>query len=233
MTTPLADARSFFINAGTNEDGLRAALASAAHAVIADLEDLVPAGQKDAARATARRLFAEPQTALKMVRINAPDTDDFEADMAAIADMALDAIVVPKATPAIIALLGPSGPPIIGLVESGEGVHFAYETACHPRVVMLAIAPGDLSKDLQMALRADGQSLLYTRSKLVVDSAAAGIRPPIDVPSGNMDDALRADVEYSRSLGLWGRLCLRPGQAEVINDSYLPADAAPQAVHEH
>ncbi|MCU1358733.1 MAG: CoA ester lyase [Ilumatobacteraceae bacterium] len=226
MPIALADARSFFITAGTNEEVLRQALASAAHAVVADFEDMVPPDQKAAAREVARRVFAEPTNCLKLVRINAPDSDEHAADMTAMADMGLDGIVVPKATPAIVGLMGDSGPAIVGLVETGEGVRLAYETACMPRVVLLAIAPGDLSKDLRMQLRPDGQSLLYTRSKLVVDSAAAGIRAPIDIPSANLDDALRADVQYSRSLGLWGRLCLRPGQAEVINEIDDEASAA-------
>jgi citrate lyase subunit beta/citryl-CoA lyase len=120
----------------------------------------------------------------------------------------------------MIGLAGAGLPPIIGLVESGEGVRLAYETASDARVVALAIAPGDLSKDLRMELRPDGQSLLYTRSKLVVDCAAAGIRAPIDIPSAADGEALLADVALSRSLGLWGRLCLRPGQAEIINAGF-------------
>ena len=232
MTTSLANARSFFIAAGTDIDALRAAVRSPAHAVIVDFEDLVPAERKDEARRNARALFADPAECLKMVRMNAPDTEHAAADLRAVADMAIDAIVVPKASPSMIDLLGVDGPPIVGLVETGDGVRLAYETARRERVVMLAIAPGDMSKDLRMDLRPDGQSLLYTRSKLVVDSAAAGIRSPIDIPSAAMDEALRADVMYSRSLGLWGRLCLRPGQAEVINlafDGDAPAAAGQES----
>jgi citrate lyase beta subunit len=231
MPIALAGARSFFITAGTNDEVLRQALASPAHAVIADFEDMVPPEQKASARQVAGRLFAEPSDCLKLVRLNAPDSDEHDADVAAIAHMALDAVVVPKASPAMIARMGDDGPAIIALIETGEGVRLAFETACHPRVVALAIAPGDLSKDLRMELRPDGQSLLYTRSKLVVDSAAAGIRSPIDIPSANSDDALRADVQYSRSLGLWGRLCLRPGQAEVINEVYAAAEGAAASAH--
>ncbi|MDP1795072.1 MAG: aldolase/citrate lyase family protein [Acidimicrobiales bacterium] len=220
MPVSLATARSFFIAPGADLDGLRAALESPAHAVIVDLEDLVPVDQKAAARANARALLAEPRATLKIVRVNAPDTEHWAADLAAIADLPIDAILLPKASPSMVQMLGTDGPPIIGLVESGDGVRLAYEIAMLPRVVALAIAPGDLGKDLKLEIRPDGQSLLYARSKLVVDSSAAGIRSPIDIPSAAVGDALRADVALSRSLGLWGRLCLKPGQAAVINEAF-------------
>jgi citrate lyase subunit beta/citryl-CoA lyase len=76
-----------------------------------------------------------------------------------------------------------------------------------------------------MELRPDGQSLLYTRSKLVVDSAAAGIRAPVDIPSQRQGDALRDEVRLARSLGLWGKLCLQAGQAEVINQAFASVPA--------
>jgi citrate lyase subunit beta/citryl-CoA lyase len=221
-----SEARSFFIAAGVEEERLHDALASSAHAVIADFEDLVAPERKAEARSIAKNLFVGSSNSLKLVRVNAPDTDEFQLDLAALSGLTLDGVVVPKGTPDLVARLGAEGLPLLALVESGEGVRLAYETACNPRVAGLVIAPGDLSKDLKMQLRPDGQSLLYTRSKLVVDSAAAGIRGPIDIPSASEGDALADEVAYARSLGLWGKLCMKPGQAEVINDTFA-ALAAP------
>jgi citrate lyase subunit beta/citryl-CoA lyase len=229
-TASLATATSFFIAPGTEEQRLTDALASAAHVVIADWEDMVPPERKTEARDLVRQLFAAPSGPLKVVRINAPDAPEFEVDIKALADVNIDGILVPKGVPDLIERLGPEGPPLLVLVETGAGVRLAYETASMPRVAGLVIAPGDLSKDLRIALRPDGQSLLYTRSKLVVDCAAAGIRSPIDIPSASEGDALRAEVAYAQSLGLGGKLCLKPGQAELINESFAAAPT-PAAAH--
>jgi citrate lyase subunit beta/citryl-CoA lyase len=221
MSSPtLNDARSFFIGPGTDRAGLQAAMNSAADAVVADLEDLVPPEQKPQARAVVEQLFARPARGLKLVRVNATDTEEYLADEEILARLRIDGIVVPKGTPQMIDALSSDGVPILALIESAQGVRLAYETAMRSRVVGLVIAPGDLSKDLRMNLRTDGQSLLYVRSKLVVDSAAAGVRPPVDIPSRSEGDALTDEVAYARSLGLWGKLCMKPGQAEVINAAF-------------
>jgi citrate lyase beta subunit len=223
----LATATSFFIAPGTEEARLAEALVSPAHAVIADWEDMVAPDRKAEARSLVGRLFSVPAGPLKLVRINAPDTSEYELDAKALSDMDVDGIMVPKGTPDLIELLGPEGAPVLALVETGAGVRLAYETAAMPRVAGLVIAPGDLCRDLRMQLRPDGQSLLYTRSKLVVDCAAAGTRAPIDIPSSSEGDALSDEVAYALSLGLGGKLCLKPGQAEVINETF--ATGAPSA----
>jgi citrate lyase subunit beta/citryl-CoA lyase len=216
----LSAARSFLIRPGTDAATLTSGLQSAAHAVIADLEDLVPADQKSTARDTVRELFAAPSRASKLVRINAPDTEEFAADRTLLDEIELDGVIVPKASPAMLGMLGGLTLPVLALIETAEGVREAFETARLPTVVALIIAPGDLSKALQIEIRPDGQSLLYTRSKLVVDSAAAGIRPPIDIPARSEGDELRAEVAYARSLGLWGKLCLQVAQAATINEAF-------------
>jgi citrate lyase subunit beta/citryl-CoA lyase len=96
---------------------LGAAFAAGADAVVADLEDSVPASRKDAARAVVADQLAGMSGAARVVRVNAPETGLVEADLEAVAGLALDAIVLPKATPEALDGLGPTGPPVIAVIE--------------------------------------------------------------------------------------------------------------------
>jgi citrate lyase beta subunit len=187
---------------------------------VADLEDLVPTDRKEEARRVVATMFeGMGDGPARLVRINAPETGLSDADLAAIAELELDALVLPKATPDAIAALGPAGPPLIAVIESAAGLRLAYEVASAPRVAALALGGFDLAVDLRLQQRKDALELLYARSKLVVDSAAAGIRAPFDRVYPDPDDAagLEADAVYARSLGFGDKNCTRPSQPSVIN----------------
>ena len=111
-----------------------------------------------------------------MVRVNGAETPQFERDLELVQRLPLDAIVLPKATPESVAALGRSGPPVIAIVETAQGLRLAYEIASHPRVGALLLGAVDLGLELGLEARPDGQEVLFARSKLVLDSAAAGIR---------------------------------------------------------
>jgi citrate lyase beta subunit len=219
MTLPY---RSLLFVPGDDGAALRAAFAAGADAVVADLEDLVPAARKPAARSTVAELLPALEGAARLVRVNAPESGLCEADLAAIAGLPLDAIVLPKATPDTVAALGPDGPPLIAVIETGAGLRTAFEVACAPRVLALGFGAADLTADLRLEPRDDGLELLYPRSKLVVDSAAAGIRAPFDRVYPHLTDAegLRADALAARSLGLGGKSCLDPAQPAVVNEVF-------------
>ena len=80
----LATARSLLFAPGHEERKLQKALAAGADVVVADLEDAVPAGEKEAARAVTRRVLdAAAPGSLVAVRPNAVGTAHWEADLAA------------------------------------------------------------------------------------------------------------------------------------------------------
>jgi citrate lyase beta subunit len=221
----LATARSLLFAPGNDGRKLKAALAAGADAVVADLEDAVPAGEKEAARTVARRVLAGTRTeSLVTVRANAVGTEHWEADLRAIADLELDALVLPKATPDAVAALGPVGPSVVAIVETALGVRHAYETARMPRVAALVLGAVDLGLELGLEPRADGQEVLYARSRLVVDSAAAGIRSPFDLVHVDIrdDEGLEAESRLARSLGFRGKACIHPAQIEIVNRVFSP-----------
>jgi citrate lyase subunit beta/citryl-CoA lyase len=216
----LAGLRTLLFTPGSDERKLRRALESEADAVVADLEDAVAPSEKGAARElVVRVLSATPSACAPMVRINGVDTDLWEDDLRALASLELAAIVVPKATPEAVDALGSTGPPLIAIVETPRGLQLAYEIACSPRVEALALGAVDLAAELRLEPRSDAQELLFARSKLVVDSAAAGARPPFDAVRVDTRDAegLEEECLLARSLGFGGKPCIHPAQVPVAN----------------
>jgi len=227
-TAALAHVRSLLFAPGSDSRKLERALSSEADAVVADLEDSVVAAEKGRARDLLADLFASPGDGPgRMVRVNGADTEFFVDDVGAVAGMQLEAIVLPKATPESVAALGPEGPPVVAIVETAQGVRLAYETASSERVVALVLGAADLGAQLWLEPRDDNQELLYARSKLVVDSAAAGIRAPFDVVHLNVEDdaGLEAEALLARSLGLRGKACIHPRQVPVANRVFRPSEA--------
>lgn len=223
----LSHLRSLLFAPGSDERKLARALASEADAVVADLEDAVAPGEKATARGLAARVLGESATqSARIVRVNGADTPFFDDDLAMIAGLELDAIVLPKATPEAVAALGAAGPPVIAIVETAAGLRLAYETAASPRVGALVLGAVDLGLELGLEARADGLELLYARSQLVVDSAAAGIRPPFDVVHLDTrdDEGLETEALLARSLGFRGKACIHPAQVPVVNRVFAPSE---------
>src|SRR5207248_3432245 len=74
--------------------------------------------------------------------------------------------------------------------------------------------------------RPDSQEILYARSKVAIDSAAAGIRGPFDVVHLDFGDeaGLEEQCRLARSLGFRGKACIHPGQVDTINRVFAPSD---------
>jgi citrate lyase beta subunit len=223
----LASARSLLFVPGNDPHKLEKALSAGADAVVADLEDAVPAAEKETARRLSAERLAEARTAsLRGVRVNAAGTPFWEEDLHAVAGLPLDVLVVPKAAPDALAELPREGPPVVAVVESARGLKRAHETASVPRVAALALGAVDLGLELGLERRPDGQEVLFVRSQLVLDSAAAGIRAPFDlVHLDTRDEAgLERECRLARSLGFRGKLCIHPDQVEVVNRVFFPSE---------
>ena len=222
--------RSLLFAPGSDERKLRKALESAADGVVADLEDAVAPDEKAAARDVVRRVLSTVVTGTgrpAAVRVNGVETPYFRDDLVLVSELAPDALVVPKASPEAVAALGSEGPPVIAIVETAEGLRLAYETARSPRVVALVLGAADLGAELGLEPRSDGLEILYARSKVVVDSAAAGIRAPVDVVYLDLHDleGLEEQARLARSLGFRGKACVHPDQVEVVNRVFAPTSA--------
>jgi citrate lyase beta subunit len=216
----LSTMRSLLFAPGNEERKLRGALESEADAVIADLEDGVPAAEKDHAREVVRDVLGAAETGgpLRLLRIAAP------ADVELGAELGVDAVVVPKATASIAREL-PAAPPAVAIVETPAGLREAYEVASSPAVAALMLGAVDLSAALGLEPYGDGLELLLARSSIAVDSAAAGIGRPIDSPCLDFRDldVVRHEAERARSLGFAGKACIHPAQVAAVNAAFTPS----------
>jgi len=227
--TALSHVRSLLFAPGSDERKLVHALESDADAVVADLEDAVPPSEKEAARELVRDVYAAASAPgpLRLVRVNGAATAHHARDLAAVAALELDAIVLPKASPDAVAALGPDGPPVVAIVETSQAVRLAYEIATQPRVAALQIGAVDLGAEVGLEPRRDGLELLYVRSKVVLDSIAAGLRSPFDVVHLDIEagTALEEECRLARSLGFRGKACIHPSQVPVVNRAFLPTES--------
>lgn len=205
-------------------------MASGADTVIIDLEDAVPPGLKAEARASLGAWLAqagsEQAPSGVAVRINAEAA--WQAD-----DLALCAgsslvrtVMVPKAESAaemgrVAAASG--GRALFALIETALGYENRLEIARVPSVRRLAFGSIDFQADL--GIRGEGEALLPFRSGLVLASRLAGLLPPIDGVTVEVNDpaAVVADARRARDLGFAGKLCIHPSQVAPVNEAFSPS----------
>jgi citrate lyase beta subunit len=233
---PLERWRSVLFVPGNDERRLRKALATEAHLVIADWEDGTPPAEKAAGRELTARIYAATPAGgpARAVRLNAAGTPFHADDLAALPGLALDAILLPKSTPEALAGLPAGVPPVIAIVETARGLRDVRLIAESGRAACLALGAIDLAVEIGIQQRRDGQEVLLARSLLVLESAAAGLRAPLDQVDTVLDDIaqLEEEVALARSLGMRGKMCIHPRQLEPVNRGFGPTEAELAWAHE-
>ncbi|WP_024792876.1 HpcH/HpaI aldolase/citrate lyase family protein [Tomitella biformata] len=216
-------ARSWLLVPALTHDALAAAEASSVDAIILDLEDGVPAGEKAQARAVAVEWLQEHQG---WVRINDVSTMHWLEDVRALREApGLLGVMLAKSETAHqiadTAAQLPRGTALIALVESALGMQAADSIAAAAGVLRIAFGVGDFRRDT--GIGDSPLALAYARSHLVIASRAAGIAAPIDGPTLTTDDdVLRAATAVTADMGMAGKLCLQTDQAAVINAQLSP-----------
>ncbi|MER5179084.1 CoA ester lyase [Streptomyces sp. NPDC002896] len=226
VTERVRDARTLLFVPANRPERFAKAHESAPGLVVLDLEDAVPAEQKADARKQVADWLTEGHTCA--VRINAPGTPWYEEDVRAIA--AHDcAVMVPKAedVAALRDLAGrlTSSSCLIALIETARGVLDARTIAAVPGVERLAFGSFDLAAQLGVDPD-DHLALAFSRSALVLASAAADLAPPVDGVTGDVHDTevVRSDVRYARRLGYSGKLCIHPQQIPTAEKALRPTE---------
>jgi citrate lyase subunit beta/citryl-CoA lyase len=228
------------------------ALASAADALIVDLEDSIAAETKEAARASAAAFLKDaaattPRPRL-LVRINGLASGLADADLEALVAARPDGIVLPKAE---------GGASIIHLdakLTAWEAIHgwpdggikilaFAIESAkalflagtfaqTSLRLAGLTWGVEDLAADLGAKANRgpDGHFLDPYRlaRSLCLAAAAAAQVPAIDTIRADFRDAegLRRETENAARDGFAAKLAIHPAQVVIINEIFTPTAEA-------
>lgn len=201
--------------------------AAAADVVILDLEDGVAAADKAAARQALRETPLDPQRTV--VRINAADTDDYERDLAALADTAYRTVMLPKAESAAqVDALAPLA--VIALVETARGALFAAEIAAAGCAVGMMWGAEDLLATLggSSSRRDDGgyrDVARHVRSQTLL-AASAFDRLALDAVHLDIRDieGLEAEALDAVAVGFDATVSIHPTQVAVVRKAYRPSD---------
>ncbi len=233
--------RSMLFTPGDRLDMVAKAGRSGTDAVIVDLEDAVSANRKQQARRNLEDLPASPVP--YYVRTNDAATPYFWDDVLAVGRAAVVGLVLPKAeSPAVVdridgaltVLEHASGRQhgsieVIPLIESALGVRLTYEIARTSERVQCVMfgggEQGDLVADLGAEWTPEGTGLMQARSRVLLDSRAAGIPYPMEAVFMDFRDldALREESEIARRLGYVGKVAIHPAQIPVINEVFTPS----------
>lgn len=236
---------------GSKERVMTKALESGADAVLLDLEDSVPIAAKAEARALVAKVIDGVAAAgtgragpAIFVRTNGAASGLLDDDLAAIVRPGLEAIFVPKVesvsevqnTASVLDRLEAARGikagtvEIVLMIESALGVYRCFDLIkASPRVASTCIGgaqDGDLQTDLGCGWSVEGTELFYARSKVLLDSRAAGIAWPLDGVYGNLNDeaGLIQDTRLSARLGYVGRTVIHPKQIAPARQAYaVPA----------
>lgn len=217
--------RSALYIPGSKDRALEKARGLSVDVILFDLEDAVSPDAKIAARDTLYAALADDGygARLKIVRINALDTEWGDADAAAVAAMKCDAILLPKVNGPddvdALAKLVP-GLPIWAMMETPQGILNAAAIAAHPRIAGFVLGTNDLAKDLNSRTRA---ALMTSLQMCVLAAKAAGIVALDGVYNAFKDrDGLRVECAEGRDMGFDGKTLIHPAQVAIANAAFGP-----------
>jgi citrate lyase subunit beta/citryl-CoA lyase len=237
MSWIIKQSHNFLFVPASRPERFAKAFNAGADCVSLDLQDAVPAEQKQNARellARALEGFTAEQLSRTLVRINAVHSSWHDDDVNLLATWTakgLAGVMVPKAeVPAELHLVGMAlgeSAALVPLIESLAGMDAASPLAQVPQVSRLAFGHLDFQLDLGMRCSPDESELTSVRFDLVAASRRANLVAPIDgvtVDTSN-SDRLKSDSERGKALGFGGKLCIHPSQLAVVSEVYAPSQS--------
>ena len=226
--------RSVLYIPGSRDRALEKARDLAVDAIIFDLEDAVAADEKSNARALLATRLAEAGYGARaqIVRINGMDTPWGADDLAAIAAIGPEAILLPKVGSAadvaavaarLDAIPAARHTRIWAMMETPMGVLNAAQIAQAPRMAGLVMGTNDLAKDLGSRTRG---ALHMALQHCLLAARAAGIICVDGVYNAFRDEAgLAAECAEGRDFGFDGKTLIHPAQVAIANAVFAPTEA--------
>jgi citrate lyase subunit beta/citryl-CoA lyase len=238
VTASTRPRRSVLYLPGSNARALEKARTLPTDALILDLEDAVTPD----AKATARDQVAEAVTAggfgyrEVLVRINGADTAWFADDIAAVARIPADGVLVPKVSSAadvarieaaLVAAGAPDDLPLWAMLETPRAVlDAAAVVGASDRLVGFVMGTNDLAKELGAAHVPGRAPMLTALSWCLLAVRDAG-KVVVDGVYNDLDDAegFVAECRQAVELGFDGKTLIHPRQLEPCNTSFTPTEA--------
>lgn len=239
-TPPL---RSLLFVPGNKDNMLDKALGLAPDALVPDMEDSVPDGEKSTARETVRAYLPEltRHAAAIVPRVNALHTPWVEEDLAAVIDAQIygvsigklrDAADVSDVSALMARLESSAGLPVgsvklIPWIETAKAVVHCHEIcSASARIVAVAFGAEDYTHDMGVERLDDESQLAFARATVCTVARALDL-PALETPYFKLGDidGLRANCLGAKRLGFKGRFAIHPEQIEPINRCFSPSDA--------
>ncbi len=230
---------------GNKEDWIIKSPKYSSDALILDLEDSVPIDEKPVAREIISRLIGElsGQGETVFVRVNSISSRMTELDLSKIVQEGLYAISLPMVEgPKDIEILDKllsieeenKGLPVGSILidpglETAYALRFAYDVAKVSRRVAHMGAGGGRGGDIARAVgykwTPEGLETLFLRSKVLLDSKAAGISFPVTGLWQDIEDidGLKRFAIQSREIGYTGMAVIHPSHVPVVNEIFSPS----------
>lgn len=208
------------------------ALASGADIVCLDLEDAVPAADKDSARTTAVPFLTDAAGPERVVRINGLRSATGLRDILTLLDgkPTGGTIFLPKVATAdevrlTQELILEAAVPvkIAVLIESLEGLENVHSILQASSLISFAMF-GAVDYAAELGVDVTPEPLFHARTTLIHAARRAGV-DLLDVPclSFRDADAVLAEAESAKMLGFGGKACLHPTNIAVVNDVFTPS----------
>lgn len=203
-----------------------------ADAIVFDLEDSVPHGERVRARELVHRVLAEwpsGTVARPFVRVNAPALGMLELDTSAIPDASHAGVLIPKVDrpeelDALAELPALRGRDLLVSIETPRSLFHVEGFADHPATAGLFLGSEDLTQALGVRRTVAGAELALPRL-LVVAAARATNKAAFDsiCPEFRDLDVLRHDAVTGAEAGFDGKFAIHPAQLPVIAEAFMPS----------
>ena len=227
--------RSALYMPGINQKAMDKALNLDCDAVVLDLEDAVEVSKKEDARQLVKCQIENNDYGPRevVVRVNDLGTKWGEQDVAAVANLPIQAILVPKVSEIrdisrMVDLLNRLGSelPVWIMVETPLAIININELASQPRVTALVMGTSDLVVDLCAEHLEERQNISYALQRSIIAARAFGKKILDGVHLDFRDlDSLRNVCRLGKSMGFDGKTLIHPDQIPVANDAFSPSEA--------
>lgn len=238
--TAIRPRRSVLYMPGSNARALEKARDIPADALILDLEDAVAPDAKELARAQVTTAVEQGGYGHRevVIRVNAPGTPWFEADLAAASKAKPDAILIPKVSSAetlqrVGAALQSQRAPMqiavwamietpLGILNAESIARAAQDPAT--RLSCFVLGTNDLAKETRARFVPGRAPMLPWLVTAILAARAHGIDVLDGVCNNLKDEAgYLAECEQGRDLGFDGKTLIHPAQVAVANSIFAPS----------
>lgn len=228
--------RSLLFVPATSEHLWEKASQRGADAVVIDLEDAIPIEKKELARAMAPKAIQllKDKGADVVLRVNS-DPQLWEQDLVGMPLKSLSAVMLPKVetkdqveafSKALTQHCSATPPPIAALLETPLGVLATSQIAGHPSLCALGFGAEDYSGAI--GVHPHALALTWPAQQVITGAHAYGLQcwgMAGSIAEVKDLDAFGKDVEFARSIGFTGSVCIHPNQVAIVNRGFSPSAA--------